>query len=135
MVVVLAVTVSIVVCIRWSNIFHLVHASALRAALNRSVARGRQPDNDVGVRWVTCAAEVLLVTEGLDHDWVVECSFSTGVQWSHVEHVNSLHLSENLESLKTGGLFEVGGNGTGLTSRWEKVLFALDLVKLLHVLG
>lgn len=67
--VVVVVTVSIIL---WTNVLHLVHASALWAALDGSVAGGCEPDNDVGVYWISGAADVLLVAEGLDDDWVFE---------------------------------------------------------------
>jgi hypothetical protein len=49
------------------------------------------------------------------------------VQWLHVENVNTLHLAENFQALKTGGLLEIGWNGTWGSSRWEKVGLGLDL--------
>jgi hypothetical protein len=52
---------------------------------------------------------------------------AAGVQWPHVEDVDTLHLSEHFETLKTGSLLSIGGNGTGLGTGWEKVLHALDL--------
>jgi len=33
-----------------------------------------EPDCDVGVSRAACAAAVLLVAEGLNHDWVVQCA-------------------------------------------------------------
>jgi hypothetical protein len=63
--------------------------------------------------------------------WLVLClgerTETAGIQWPHVEDVDSLHLSEDLETLKTGGLFGVGGNGTGLRTRRKKVRVVLDL--------
>jgi hypothetical protein len=52
---------------------------------------------------------------------------AAGVQRPHVEDVDSLHLSEDLETLKTGGLLGIGRNGTGLRTRGEKVGLVLDL--------
>jgi hypothetical protein len=52
---------------------------------------------------------------------------TAGVQWPHVEDVNALHLSEDFETLKTGGLLGIGGNGTGLRTRGKKVGLSLDL--------
>lgn len=50
------------------------------------------------------------------------------IRWKrpHVEDVNSLHLSENFETLKTGSLFEIGWNGTGLGTRRQEVFFRLN---------
>lgn len=67
-VVVVVVAVSIV---SWADVFHLVDASALGAALDRAVARGGEPEDNVRVHGNTGAADVLLVTEGLDNDRVV----------------------------------------------------------------
>jgi hypothetical protein len=52
---------------------------------------------------------------------------TAGVQWPHVEDVDALHLSEDFETLKTGGLFGIGRHGTGLRTRGKKVGHALDL--------
>lgn len=55
-----------------ADVLELVHAAALRAALDGAVARGGQPDHHVAVGGRARAAEVLLVAEGLDDDRVVE---------------------------------------------------------------
>jgi hypothetical protein len=52
---------------------------------------------------------------------------TAGVQWPHIEDVDTLHLSENFETLKTGRLLGIRGNGTGLGTGWEKVGLGLDL--------
>lgn len=54
-------------------------------------------------------------------------TFARSVQWLHVEDINSLHLSQNFQTLETGGLVEIGGDGTGLTTGWHQVVHALDL--------
>jgi hypothetical protein len=79
------------------------------------------------VNRVTSAASVLLVAEGLDHDWVVERALAGGIEWAHVEDVNAVHLAENLETLETGGLVEVGWHGASWGSRWEEVVLGLNL--------
>lgn len=117
------VTVSVTI-ILWANIIHLVDPTTLRAALDRAIARGGQPDDIVGVGGEAGAAEVLLVTKGLDDNGVVEGSLSAGVQGSHVEDVDALHLSENLETLQTGGLFQVGGDGAFFGAGGEEVFKA-----------
>lgn len=150
---VLVVTVTVIVTVSiilWSNVLHLVHATALWAALNRAFARGRKPDDNVRVDWVTSAAEVLLVTERLDSDGVLKGSYisvrprslkrshATGrggmsrtlarsIQWLHVEDIDSLHLSKNFETFETGSLLQIGGNGTWFTARWQKIVLALEL--------
>ena len=72
MAVVVTVIVVAVAIILWANVLHLVHASALWAALNGSIAGCCEPDDNVGVYWISGAAEILLVTEGLDGDGVFE---------------------------------------------------------------
>jgi hypothetical protein len=51
-----------------------------------------------------------------------------GIKRAQVEDIHALHLSKNFETLKTSGLLEVGGHGTGCgTGRGKKVLLAGDL--------
>jgi hypothetical protein len=52
---------------------------------------------------------------------------AAGVQWSHIEDIDTLHLSEDFETLKTSGLLGIGGDGTGLRTGGKKVGVALDL--------
>ena len=52
---------------------------------------------------------------------------TAGIQWPHIENINTLHLSQNFETLETGGLFEIGGHGTGLRTRGEEVGLSVDL--------
>lgn len=55
-----------------ADVLHLVDGTALGAALDGAVAGGGEPDDNVRVGRVAGAAKVLLVTEGLDGDRVVE---------------------------------------------------------------
>lgn len=50
-----------------------------------------------------------------------------GIQRAHVEDINALHLSDELQTLKTSGLDVVGGDGTGLGSRGNQIILDLDL--------
>ena len=61
--------------------------------------------------------------------WIVvfRRTFARSIEWAHIEDVHTLHLSENLETLETGGLLEICRNGTGLTTLWQKVALAGDL--------
>lgn len=71
------VTVAVVVAVTvilGTNVLHLVDGAALGAALDRTVAGGGEPDDNVRVGGVTGAAKVLLVTEGLDGDGVLKRS-------------------------------------------------------------
>ena len=78
-----------------ANVLHLQDISAFRAALDGTVARHldciseqcfaeevaraggtyREPDSDVRVSGIPCAASILLIAEGLDHDRVVERAY------------------------------------------------------------
>lgn len=54
-------------------------------------------------------------------------TLSACVEGLHVEDVDALHLSEDFETLETGGLVNVGGDGTGLGTSGHKVMVVLDL--------
>lgn len=55
-----------------------------------------------------------------------ECTKTAGVEGPHVEDVDALHLSEDFETLETGRLLGIGGNGTGLSTLGEEVVHGLD---------
>lgn len=76
---------------------------------------------------VSSATSKLLIASGADGNGVLHGSEARGVERAHVEDVHALHLSENLETLDTGGLLEIGGNGAGLSARTVEILLALDL--------
>lgn len=108
-----------------------------------------KPCNDVGVSGRAGATSVLLVTSGSDQDGVLESSWihpsatalpiptrcfrgfrhtlARRIKRPHIEDVNTLHLSENFETLETGGLLEVSGDLAGLGTGSEKVGLSLDL--------
>lgn len=50
-----------------------------------------------------------------------------GVERAHVEDVDAVHLAEDFETLETGRLLEVGGDGAGLGTGTEEVGLRLDL--------
>lgn len=81
----------------------------------------------MGVDRVASATGVLLVTGGADQNGVLHGSFPRGIQGPHVEDVDTLHLSEDFQTLDTGGLLEVGGDGTGLSTGPNKVVDGLDV--------
>lgn len=54
-------------------------------------------------------------------------TLSACVEGLHVEDVDALHLSEDFETLETGGLVNIGGDGTGLGTSGHKVMLILDL--------
>ena len=54
-------------------------------------------------------------------------TFPRGVEGPHVEDVDALRLSENFETLQTGGLLEIGGNGTGGGTRADEIVDGLDV--------
>jgi hypothetical protein len=83
--------------------------------------------DDVRVSGDTGAAGVLLITSGADHDRVLHGSEARGVKRPHVEDIDALHLSEDLETLHTGGLLDVGRDGTGGGTGTDKVIDGLDV--------
>jgi len=123
------VVVVMVVVVLGANVLHLVDAAALGATLDGAVAGHTQPCDTVGVGGESGAAGKLLVAGRLDHDRVLHRAEAAGVEWAHVENVNTLHLSENLETLKTGSLLEIGGDSAGGSTGTEEVLLALHLIE------
>jgi hypothetical protein len=83
--------------------------------------------NNVGVGREASATSELLLTSGSDKDGLLNRSEAAGVEGAHVEDVDAVHLTENLETLETGRLLEIGGDGTGLGTRTEEVVLGLDL--------
>lgn len=67
--------VVVVAIILRTDVVHLIDTAAFGATLNGAVAGASQPDDIVRVDRVTGAAEVLLVTERLDYNGVVERSY------------------------------------------------------------
>ena len=53
-------------------------------------------------------------------------TFPTSIQRSHIEDVYTLHLAQDLEAFETGGLFEIGGNGSWRGAGREEVVFRVD---------
>ena len=54
-------------------------------------------------------------------------TFAGGVQRPHVEDVDTLHLSENLKTLQTGGLLKVGRDSARLGTGSDEVFLNFDL--------
>ena len=54
-------------------------------------------------------------------------TLARGVEGAHVEDVYALSLSKDLETLETGRLLEIGGDGAIGGTRSEKVINGLDL--------
>lgn len=81
----------------------------------------------MGVGRETGATGKLLVAGGADGDGVLHGAEAAGVKGTHVEDVDTLHLSENLETLETSRLLEVGRDGALLTTGTEEVVLGLDL--------
>lgn len=81
----------------------------------------------MGVGGEASATGELLLTGGADGDGVLQCAQAAGVEGRHVENIDALHLTENLKTLETSGLLEIGGDGTGLGTRTVEVVLALDL--------
>jgi hypothetical protein len=64
---------------------------------------------------------------GLERREVCKPTLAACIQRSHVENVHALHLSQNLQSLQTGRLLQIRGDGSYSCSGTEEVGFALDL--------
>lgn len=86
-----------------------------------------EPDDDVGVGGRAGAASKLLLAGRAHDDGVLQGSLAAGVEGAHVEDVDALHLSEDFQTLKTGGLLEIGRDGAGLGTGSDEVLVDLDL--------
>jgi len=52
---------------------------------------------------------------------------AASIQRLHIEDIHSIHLAQDLESLQTRALLEVGRDGTWRSSRCEEVRFVLNL--------
>jgi len=116
-----------------AKIFHLQDVATFRASLDRAVAGHCEPDGVVRVSGVAGTASILLITEALDDNWVVQRAFARGIQWLHVEDINALHLSQNLQSLQPSRLLEIRWHGADCCSRTDEVFLRLDLVKFLDL--
>lgn len=57
----------------------------------------------------------------------VSITLSARVEGLHVKDVDALHLSEDFETLETGSLVDIGGDGTGLSTGTEEVGLGRDL--------
>lgn len=100
------------------------------------------------VNRVTSATSVLLVTSTVDNNRVLESSCTNqlqirlsyqaqkkgkrhtlagSIQRLQVKDVNALHFTDEFETLETGGLFDIGRDGTGLSTGGDEVFFGLDL--------
>lgn len=121
--VVIIMTVTIV---RRTNILHLVHTAALRTPLDGTITADSQPYDIVAVDREARATEVLFRTERLDPDRLLECAQSAGVQRPHVEDVDPLHLTQHLESLETGRLFEIRRDRAWCRTGGQEVCLACD---------
>jgi hypothetical protein len=121
--------VVVVVVILRTDVVHLVDAAALGASLDRALAGEAEPVNTVRVGRETSATSELLLASRSNHDGVLHRSEAGGIERAHVENVNTLHLTENLQTFETGGLLEIGGDGTGGGTRTEEILLSLDLLQ------
>jgi hypothetical protein len=73
------------------------------------------------------ATSELLFASGSDHNRVLHRSQAGSVEGAHIEDVDTLHLTENLQTLETGRLLEIGRDGTRGGTGTEEVVLALDL--------
>ena len=78
---------------------------------------------------VASAAGKLLLAGRTDNDGVLHGALAAGIQRAHVEDVDALHLTQDLETLETSGLLQIRGDGTGLGAGSEEILLSLDAWK------
>lgn len=91
--------------------------------------------NVVRVGGETGATGELLLTGGSDDDGLGHRAKAAGVERAHIEDIDTLHLTENLQTLQTGGLLEIGRDGTGLGTGTEEVVLSADLCGRILVSG
>lgn len=75
----------------------------------------------------TSASNKLLLTGGADHNGLLNGALVRGVQGLHVENVDALHLTENLETLETSRLLKIRRDGTSLGTGADEVVNGLDI--------
>lgn len=83
--------------------------------------------NNVRVGRRAGAAGILLVASGANDNGVIEGAPARSVQRPHIENVDAFHLSEDFETLDTGSLLEIGGDGAGGSTRADEVIDSLDV--------
>ena len=81
------------------------------------------------------AARILLIAEAPDNNRIVERAHATCIQRLHVEDIDILHLTQDLESIQARGLLEVGRDGARSGAGREEILFRGDLGEGLHGWG
>ena len=87
----------------------------------------RQPDRHMRIRGIPCTPQILLIAKRLHNDGIVERALARSVERLHVEDVDALHFTQDLETLETGRLFQICRDGAGRGAGGEEVGFALDL--------
>jgi len=112
-----------------SNIIHLDNVSTLVASFNWLVPRYGKPPNDMLIYWKSSASNIVLLAIGVDYDRILHCPPSRSIKRFHVKDVNALHLSKQLQALKTGRLIEICGNSANRSSGREQIFVAVDLRK------
>ena len=65
--------------------------------------------------------------------WEIVRTLPAGIQRPHVEDIDTLHLSEDFQTLKTGRLLKIGWDGTLLTTWGQKVLLVGDFCAIVSV--
>lgn len=83
--------------------------------------------DNVRVSRDTGATGILLIASGADDNGVLHGSETVRGERPHIEDINALHLSEDFETLHTGGLLEIGGDSTGGGTGSDEVIDGLDI--------
>lgn len=95
--------------------------------MGRNIKTYAEPGDDVRTGRVASATGVLLLASRADADGVLHGALAGGIEGTHVEDVLTLHLAEDFETLKTGGLLEVGRDSAGLGTGAEEVVVRANL--------
>lgn len=85
-----------------------------------------QPDDNVRIRRDARAPAILLVAETSHHDWIVQRALAVGREGLHIEDVDPLHLTQDLETLETGRLLQIIRDSAGRGAGGKEVGFVLD---------
>lgn len=88
----------------------------------------------MGVGGGASAASILLIACRLDENGVVHGSGPRRIERAHVEDVDALHLSQNLQTLQTSGLLEIRRDASRSGTGCEKILFGFDFCNVIFPL-
>merc|ERR1711976_868865 len=94
----------VVVVIMRANVLELVHVTAHGAARNGLINGQLQPNSFVRLGRETSATNDLFLGHALNLDRVLHGARTRGIQWRHVEYINTLETTHQFETLQTSAL-------------------------------